>query len=702
MSRGRAFRDGIVVIGFLVLSVLATWPLARNVDRAVSDPGDPYLNTFILDWNYTALRSGRALFDAPIFHPARNTLAFSENLFGQALLAAPLRACGLSALTAYNLVLLIGLALTGFGAFVLVRGATGSMSAGLLAGVIYMLVPWRFVQLSHLQHIWSGFLPLALWALLRVAARPSLARGAVLLVTTVLLGATNLHWLILGGTALGLIAIVLGALTRASRRYWMASLGALALALVVLLPLLLPYFAVAREYQAARTEEETLRYSATPRDWLTIPPALRIYARATPATDPELWLFPGSVAIALAVLGLLLRRRQTTDAGSIAEYLDRQRLPLLTIVLGLWIVLGFWGSLGLHGWLHSTLFDSVGAFRGIRAPARWANLAYLGIAALAGAAIASVVRARWRHGVAFLALLLVLAETRVAPLRWYLGTDEHLPVYRWLATMPSEATVLELPMAEGSVEYEYVLASTRHHRPIANGVSGFAPPLYDRLAALTHAEPMPASLPDELEAAGIRLLLVHADLLAGRGPSTTAFLRSAISAGRLRPLRHFDNRLQGDFVFQIVPRRRAPDAADRTLAAQAVIDPHDRITQWLQGGGVLYSDAIQGMLDTPQPREEIVGPLRVSGWAISPHGVREVLVHLHNGGETRRATLAPNPGLGRVYPWYAHHAAGFVLDVPATARGWRATDVQVEIVDRRGRRRFLAPHWITWRRTATP
>ena len=81
----------------------------------MADPSDPYLNTWILDWDYYAMfQSARPLFDANIFYPTTLTLAFSEHLFGLAMLGAPLRVAGCEPLTVHNALLLLGFAACGY------------------------------------------------------------------------------------------------------------------------------------------------------------------------------------------------------------------------------------------------------------------------------------------------------------------------------------------------------------------------------------------------------------------------------------------------------------------------------------------------------------------------------------------------------------------------------------------------------------
>src|SRR5438477_5876786 len=107
---------------FLLLSVAMTWPLARNFTRAVPDPVDSYINTWILDWDwYATFHQPLQLFDANAFYPARYSLAYSENLYGIALLLFPFRALGVTPIAAHNLAILGGFAFSGFGAYLLGR-----------------------------------------------------------------------------------------------------------------------------------------------------------------------------------------------------------------------------------------------------------------------------------------------------------------------------------------------------------------------------------------------------------------------------------------------------------------------------------------------------------------------------------------------------------------------------------------------------
>ncbi|HMC21942.1 MAG TPA: hypothetical protein VKL19_08855, partial [Thermoanaerobaculia bacterium] len=80
---------------FLLLAIIFTWPLAIRLSTGTSDLGDPLLNTWIVDWDmYAATHSVSNIFQAPIFYPGKYPLAYSENLFGIAIVALPFYLAG--------------------------------------------------------------------------------------------------------------------------------------------------------------------------------------------------------------------------------------------------------------------------------------------------------------------------------------------------------------------------------------------------------------------------------------------------------------------------------------------------------------------------------------------------------------------------------------------------------------------------------
>jgi hypothetical protein len=94
---GRAPRLAALAL-FIVLAVVHTWPLASDpAHLSRNENGDTLLNTWIVAWViHQAPRAPLQLFNANIFYPEPNTLAYSEALLVQSAMGAPLVWAGAS------------------------------------------------------------------------------------------------------------------------------------------------------------------------------------------------------------------------------------------------------------------------------------------------------------------------------------------------------------------------------------------------------------------------------------------------------------------------------------------------------------------------------------------------------------------------------------------------------------------------------
>ncbi|HUJ14817.1 MAG TPA: hypothetical protein VL284_13615 [Thermoanaerobaculia bacterium] len=722
---------------FLLLAIALTWPLAIRLSTAVSDLGDPLLNTWIINWDlYDATHHVANVYQAPIFYPAKDPLAFSENLFGIAIFGLPFYLAGLTPLAVYNILFLLGVAFCGYGAYVLVRVATGSALAGIIAGVLYAFVPFRFDHRPHIQIIWGGWLPLILAAILAYWRRASwpiaIGFGAALLMN----GLTNLHYFLFGTLAAAIAIVVLAFVDRRSGwHFWLRLLVAGAIALALMIPVLLPYKTVSEVYHMTRTADEVEFFSATWSDWLHPTYWSATYGRFASPEDkfPERHLFPGLMVLFLTAAALLvgdkrervppalraldvlivllailsawraMSPKHTADvvftalviAIFIRLWLRRPvawrgglRLPIAFWIGVLWVGIGVIGSLGMHAFFHSLLYHRVSAFHGIRVPARWASIAYVGLALTAGFGASVLIR---RRTMPLFTLLLVLAILDVRPRPgWEYAITDVDPVYRWLRDASYRGAVVELPVEEGWIEWQYLLSQTFHHRLLVNGTSGYDPPDDAKLRKLTSEKIWTSELTSHLQNAGASIVIVHDDWLRGAGNTAHAWLRNELASGRLVFLRRFDHRNGGDFVFAIPANCTGCAALRRT-------DQQPDLERMLDGEPV-YLARTFGYLDSP--REFTIGKrsLTISGWALSPNGIAGVDVLLNGAQRRYPATLTDRGDVQAMFPWYPNvRHAGFTLTIPKRPHGVpKYTDVQVEIVDGSGERTRLPDHVMEW------
>lgn len=659
-------RELCVLFGFALLTVVMTWPWARHWRDTVTDLGDPYTIGYTLWWDYHAtFNQPTRLFDATIFYPYHDTLAFSEHDYGIALLCFPLFAAGVAPLTVHSLATMAAFAFSAYGAFRLTRTLTGSTSAAWIAGIAFGFVPYRFHRMPHLHYIFAGWLPLVFEALVLFVRQRSWRRAAWLSAAFTMNALTCITWVILGLIPLALCGLLLVVWERAwrDRNLWQRGGMALALSAALLLPFILPYRRVTAEHGFVRRVEDVAEFSATLRQWFAASARTKLWSALgrNVATD-EMSLFPGLLAPLLALASLLLfakrnRRRDDgegrrdvdqdvergppergarvearqsrwlrgvlalLDAGAIlstvtallaaihgkytvelfgvrllkashygraliiaalllmvrwvlsrtdlfrllkARGLSVFRRPGLhgqSVLLALaWVVPGFFGSFGVNFLFHRVLFEYVPLFRAVRVPARWAMIAYLGMAVLAGLGarqlaefLALRVRGFNRSAVVCVLAAALVAELWSAPLAVVRGHALPDALTVRLRETSMRGGIAQLPVfGLGNQTFEHMIRAADHRKPLITATSSYVTPPVTRIHTLSQQRPMPAELLDVLEAVPASYLVIdYAQMTPEEIAAVPAFVRAAIAAGRLRFCGRFEDRGTKD-LFAVV------------------------------------------------------------------------------------------------------------------------------------------------------
>jgi hypothetical protein len=518
MPRG-VWRSQRVTFAILVLlAVVHTWPLATDpAHLSRNDNADAVLNEWTIAWvAHEAPRDPVHLFDANIFYPEPNALAYSEHLFVQAMMGAPLLWAGASPVLAYNVLLLAGLALTGWSMAFVVSRWTGDWTAGLVSGVLVAFNAHTLTRLPHLQAMHVEFLPLALLLLDRLLEAPRLSVALALSLWFALQGLTSYYLLVF--TA---VALTVGALVRPEdwcRRNSLKTIVLLVVAALVasliVLPFLLPYWRLGM----VRTLDEVRYYSATLRNYLSSPAHVHYRTWSVRWFGGSAALFPGLSGLALTLVAVV----------SGVSFSDRRARMALAFGIA-----GFALSFGpaLPG--YAFLYDWIPPLQGIRNAARFGYLSIVAVAVLAGYGLAYL-RRRWA-GAAWLpvatatAVLLANVDAFVAPVG-YVRAEPIPSLYRRIGKTP-HSVVVEFPFYPPDRTFfnaPYMLNATAHWRPILNGYSGLVPDSY-----VAHYQAF-RGFPDEraiaaLRNAGVTDIVVHEAELRARNSDEAA---SAVRASK--------------------------------------------------------------------------------------------------------------------------------------------------------------------------
>src|SRR5436309_9769299 len=155
---------GLALLAYGVIA-LALFPtvVTHMTNAFAGDLGDTPSQAWILAWDVHALGTNPShLYDANIFYPFHDVLAYQDSLLGLLPLAAPVLLLTGHAVLAYNLMFLLSFALCAWGAYLLARLLVGDTRAAFLAGLVYGFSPYRMVHLYHLNLLSGMWIPFAL------------------------------------------------------------------------------------------------------------------------------------------------------------------------------------------------------------------------------------------------------------------------------------------------------------------------------------------------------------------------------------------------------------------------------------------------------------------------------------------------------------------------------------------------------------
>jgi len=636
----------LAALFFAAVTVLMTWPHAAHLSDRMNDLWDAKQNAWILHWDFwQTFHDPANLFQAPILHPARYALAFSENLYGGALFGFPLLALGTPVVANYNAVFLFSMAFSAWAAWLLARYATGDGLAALLAGLVYAFVPWRFAQLPHLNMQLGGFLCLLLYFLLRYLDDGRVRDLVLFAVCFALNLLSTFHYGLFSGFLIAAVfaceAVSGGREER--RRMPMIALAA-AVATGACAPFLIPYTITSKIYGMKRTLDEVDFYSARAYDFLSAGWQNKLYGAATKRwMRGEGDLFPGILPVLLAAggLGAALRRPY---AGA--------RRAVLFLCIG---VVGLFVCFGSRTPIYRFLFLDFGSvFRAIRAPIRAIVLCHIALGVLAAWGL-SLLTARLGKGariaVVALALLLVGFEYRAFPLELYAYDPSASAVDRWLRSQPTRETgaILEWPIGM-PYDSDTMLRQAAHRKVLVNGHQSYYPPDYQRLVKDLRARAIAPEIWDEIARFDAGTLIFH----SGRAPlyervPFRTFLRAGLEQGRLRLWKSADDADGKAFVFRLgaAPSPSPPADPDSRRDFDALMTLSDAD----------YAPPT-GMVHLPAEGQPVAPGFWVHGWAVDDSGIArvEAATELGPAGAARIGT--PWPGLVNFYP-----------DLPGADRG---------------------------------
>jgi hypothetical protein len=505
----KEFCLAVVVAAFLTVAL--TWPIAPRIGSAGRvDSGDGRYSIWNVAWVAHALTTNPAqLYNANIFHPHQNTLAYSEANLVAGAMAVPVWLLTKNAVAASNWVILCSFTLSALATYALARRLTRSVPGAAVAAIGFAFCPYVFSHIPHVQLLMTFGVPVVLLCLHDFVETPTVRRAVLLGAASALTGLSCGYYGIFAALIAGFGIVWFGVALHRWRepRYWLLAGLAGVIAVVIVTPFLGPYIDI-QSKGFARSLDDVRTFSVRWRSYLASPMIIDRWMLPLLHSVGS-WrkvLFPGFLTLALAALAVL----QTFGA--------RRRGPIVAprAVVGFYVALGglaFWMSLGPDFGLYTLLYQTVPFFSFLRAAGRFGVLVTFSAAVLSGIGFANALAplaGRRRLGLVTAILLLAVAKAVVGPL----GMPDVPPLTeadRRLIDLPV-GVVANFPYFADRTDRhrhtEYMLASTRHWKPLINGYSDYTPDdVWNEIPKL-------AAFPDReawsvLRDHGARYVLIH-------------------------------------------------------------------------------------------------------------------------------------------------------------------------------------------------
>ena len=515
---------GRVTLFYVLVTLCLAYPLSVGpAGHVLSASPDTNLFLWTLSWDAHAfVRQPFTLFDANIYYPARLTLAYSENLIGSAMLAAPVLWVTDNPVLAMNVVALLASVLCGLGTYMLARQVGVSAAGATLSGLVFAFSPPRFLRLDQLHLATMQWIPFGLAALhayFDKGRAPALRLAAACFTLQALSSGHGAVFMTL--SLAGLVAFEMSrgapvALGRRARDLGWAGALLLAPAAIVLVP----YQRVQAEVGLRRSLEN---WAISWPSFLASPSHAHqfILERAGAARlvneQAGAYLFPGYLPLLLSLAAVSLGWRAADRASRMSSALFYALLTSVSLWLAVGPPVGIWPFVY---WMPVLNF--------IRVPSRFTILTVLGLAVLSGIGFD---RLSERFGPArrvWLAValaVLMVTEFAAVPFEVEPLRVEIPAIDRWLDTQPKPFAIAEVPLADphrlGAWERRhttYMLHAMAHWQKTVEGYSGWRPAEHEALYSKLTAFPDEPSV-QALKALGVRYVVVHADLYdAGEWP----------------------------------------------------------------------------------------------------------------------------------------------------------------------------------------
>lgn len=567
-------RDLPILLLFALFALFAMYPvLPAPRSLVLGSPGDNIQHAYLTGWVAQALLLGESPFiDPRLNYPDNLALAATDVSFLSMVLVAP-ATWVLGPTFSYNLIIFLSSLCSGYFTYLWLVRLTGSRAGGIIAGLAFMLAPYRIVHsYAHLNLVGTHILPLFFWRLDTALHPPSPRERDLWLLggATFLVGAVSQYYLVLC-LVTGATYALLTLLPRPGyilRSGWRLAVSVFFGTLLSILPAFsLLSCGILEPYNVGRTR----LWSADPLNFILPPRIHPLWGTWIEQLRPEpYWgektLYLGLVAGLLALIPFV--PRLADGAAPLWEQARQRRRVWLGVAL-VAAVFALGTDLWLNNqplqrdnpiWLPAYYLAQLPLLGSMRVWARFGIITMLFVALLAGVGTTALLGRLhpWRG----LALVVLVALVVLDFLPGNAGTTPLTPrpIDRWLADQPGDFAVAFLPAENDVANYQAMFGTLFHGKHLPAFVhSRHMPPAYVTFMLTAQQFPAPEAIA-RLHALHLRYLLLERRLFTGwRTPRWEEIAAALAQSPELRVVTEVDGFVVVEFTAQAaspIPQQR--------------------------------------------------------------------------------------------------------------------------------------------------
>lgn len=566
-SKTNIWRIATFAVYTLVVCFLL-WPIITNLSTQLYDWNDYPLLVWVIDQHITHILQGEwgQFFQSNIFYPFQDTMLFTDLLLSQAVIALLVYLVVPNTIFAFNITFVVTFFLNFAASWVLWRKRwQGPLLA--LAVVGTSLSPFVLINLDHFQLISLWPFLLGLSQLINNKGKKWQPVWLGIWTSITFISSVYLAIFLIYCTGVWLVIQIISERKHLSQqwKHWASWIALFSITVSILAgPFMVKYYQVRQSYDAKRSYEEYVNYSASVFDYVSTKPNQSFVSNisvvkrwnALLATSAGGGYFPTVILSVLMCCSFVLIRRKKPSQIGIGMPFTKESMFFLCL-----LVSGFLFSLGPRVRVSSIyvgpplpyeiLLKLVPLFEPIRVTARWALLFFIGVlffALLGLEKILKKVPQKWHFVVVAFVLAIYFAEVLPLGRVYEPATAARLPSNHMATLCEEKQVLLEYPIEyspTGSAEdifvklqhwTKIVLDATEHSCNVVNGYSGFTPKDYNRyhheLDAAVEQQQL-EKITELLREREVELLRLHTDKLTATQSATFALLEEELQAEKL-------------------------------------------------------------------------------------------------------------------------------------------------------------------------